>query len=107
MSTASMILLLMVVGGATYLFRYSMIGLFANRNLPTWLKEMCSYIAPASFAALTVSALFIHGGEVSFALDAPKPWAALIAAVVAWRTGSVFATIGVGMASMYLLKLLF
>ena len=35
MSTASMILLLMVVGGATSLFRYSMIGLFANRNLPT------------------------------------------------------------------------
>lgn len=100
-----MVLLLTAVGVATYLFRYSMIGLFANRNLPTWLREMCRYIAPASFAALTVSALFVNGGQVSIVLDAPKPWAALIAAIVAWRTGNVFATIGVGMAALYTLKL--
>ncbi|MEE4607972.1 MAG: AzlD domain-containing protein [Desulfobacteraceae bacterium] len=105
MSTVSMVLLLTAVGGVTYLFRYSMIGLFANRDLPTWLREMCRYIAPASFAALTVSALFINGGQVSIALDAPKPWAALIAAIVAWRTGNVFATIGAGMAALYTLKL--
>jgi len=107
MSTPSMILLLTVVGAVTYLFRYSMIGLFANRELPAWLREMCGYIAPASFAALTVGALFIHGGQVSVDLGTPKPWAALIAAIVAWRTGNVFATIGVGMAALYLLKLLF
>jgi branched-subunit amino acid transport protein len=107
MSTASMILLLTAVGGATYLFRYSMIGLFANRELPAWLREMCGYIAPASFAALTVSALFIDGGQVSVDLGAPKPWAALIAAIVAWRTGNVFATIGAGMVALYLLKVFF
>ena len=35
---------------------------------------------------------------------APKPWAALVAALVAWRTGSVLATIGVGMAALYCFK---
>lgn len=107
MRTATLIVLLTAVGGMTYLFRYSMIGLFANRNLPAWLRELCTYIAPASFAALTVSALFIHGGQVTIVLDAPKPWAALIAVTVAWRTGSVFATIGAGMAALYVLKLFF
>ena len=34
------------------------------------------------------------------------PQAALVAAVVAWRTGNVLATIAVGMAALYLLKAL-
>ncbi len=99
--------LLLAVGIVTFLFRYAMIGIFANRNLPAWLHALCRQIAPASFAALTVSALFVRGGEVVIALDTPKPWASLVAAIVAWRTRSVLATIGVGMASLYLFKLLF
>ncbi len=107
MSTAALVLLLAAVGVVTYVFRYSMIGLFANRSLPAWLRELCSYIAPASFAALTVSALFIHGGQATIPYDTPKPWAALVAVIVAWRTGSVFATIGAGMAALYIFKAVF
>ncbi|NLF53668.1 MAG: AzlD domain-containing protein, partial [Thauera phenolivorans] len=51
--------------------------------------------------------LFVAGGEVTIALDGPRPWAALVAAAVAWRSRSVFATIGAGMATLYLLKILF
>ena len=47
------------------------------------------------------------GGEVVFAFDTPRPWAALVAVLVAWRTRNVLATIGAGMAALYLLKLLF
>lgn len=106
MSTAGLLALLVVVGLVTYLYRYSMIGFFASRNLPAWLHALCRHIAPASFAALTASALFVHGGEVVIDLAAPKPWAALVAALVAWRTRSVFATIGAGMAALYLFKFL-
>lgn len=106
MSTPALISLLVAVGIVTYLYRYSMIGFFASRNLPGWLHALCRHIAPASFAALTASALFVPGGEVSIALDAPKPWAALVAALVAWRTRNVLATIGTGMAALYLFKLL-
>ncbi|MBS0544554.1 MAG: AzlD domain-containing protein [Proteobacteria bacterium] len=106
MSTAALIGLLVAVGLVTFLYRYAMIGLFASRNLPGWLHALCRHIAPASFAALTASALFVHGGEVAIDLAAPKPWAALVAALVAWRTRSVLATIGTGMAALYLLKFL-
>lgn len=107
MSTAALIALLAVVGGVTFLYRYSMIGLFAGRSLPGWLHALCRHIAPASFAALTASALFIQGGDVTLALHTPKPWAALIAALVAWHTRKVLPTIGAGMAALYLFKLLF
>ena len=107
MSTSQLIALLVVVGVLTFLYRYAMIGLFASRSLPAWLHALCRHIAPASFAALTASALFVSSGEVHFALDTPRPWAALVAVLVAWRTRNVLATIGAGMATLYLLKLLF
>lgn len=107
MSTAALLALLVVIGLVTFVYRYAMIGLFAKRSLPGWLNALCRHIAPASFAALTAGELFIHGGEVALALAAPKPWAALVAALVAWRTGNVLATIGAGMAALYLFKWLF
>ncbi len=107
MSTAALLALLVVIGLVTFVYRYAMIGLFANRSLPGWLHALCRHIAPASFAALTAGELFIHGGEVVLALAAPKPWAALVAALIAWRTGNVLATIGAGMAALYLFKWLF
>lgn len=107
MSVATLGLLLVAVGALTFLFRYAMIGLVAGRGLPRWVHALCRHIAPASFAALTASALFVAGGEVVFAFDTPRPWAALVAVLVAWRTRNVLATIGAGMAALYLLKLLF
>ncbi len=107
MSTAALLGLLAVVGVVTFLYRYAMIGLLVSRSLPGWLHALCRHIAPASFAALTAGELFVHGGEVVLALAAPKPWAALVAALVAWRTRNVLATIAVGMAALYLFKALF
>ena len=107
MSTPTLLALLAAVGALTYLYRYLMIGVFASHRLPPWLHALCRHIAPASFAALTASALFVAGDEVRIALDGPRPWAALVAAAVAWRSRSVFATIGAGMATLYLLKFLF
>jgi len=104
MSTPALLALLAVVGVLTFLYRYAMIGIFALHSLPGWLHALCRHIAPASFAALTASALFVNAGEVQFAFDTPRPWAALAAVLVAWRTRSVLATIAAGMATLYLLK---
>lgn len=107
MSTTTLLGLLGAAGLLTFAYRYSMIGLLAGRTLPAWLHALCRHIAPASFAALTASALFVASGEVVLAFDSPRPWAALIASVVAWRSGNVFATIAAGMVALHLLKLLF
>lgn len=107
MSTPALLVLLALIGALTFLYRYAMIGLFASRSLPAWLHALCRHIAPASFAALTASALFVAGGEVQFAVDSARPWAALVAVLVAWRTRNVFATIGAGMAALHLFKLVF
>lgn len=99
-----MLTLMMVVGAVTFLYRYAMIGVFAHRALPPWLERLCRFVAPASFAALVTSTLFVSGQQVELELASPRLWAAVIAAVVAWRTGHVFATITTGMGVLYLLK---
>jgi branched-subunit amino acid transport protein len=106
MSTPVLLALLFAVGLLTFLYRYAMIGLLARYSLPGWLHALCRYIAPASFAALVAGELFVQGGEVVFALAAPKPLAAGIAALVAWRTRGVLPTIAAGMAALYLFKFL-
>lgn len=107
MSTGTLLALIVVVGLITFLFRYSMIGLLAGKRLPGWLHALSRHVAPASFAALTASALFVDGGEVVLALAVPKPWAALVAALVAWHTRNVLATIASGMLALSVFKLLF
>ncbi|NJA88783.1 AzlD domain-containing protein [Rhodocyclus tenuis] len=106
MSTVSLLLLLVGVGAVTFLYRYSMIGLFASRKLPDSVRELCRHIAPASFAALCASALFIQHGAVTLGFDSPRTWAALIAALVALHTRNVIATIITGMLALTLLKLI-
>lgn len=107
MSTTTLLLLLALVGGLTYLYRYAMIGLFASRSLPAWLHALCRHIAPASFAALTASALSKANCTSPPATNSARPWAALVAVLVAWRTRNVLATIGAGMAALHLFKLVF
>lgn len=104
MGTLALLSLLLALGLVTFLYRYSMIGLLAGRRLPGWLHSICRNIAPASFAALTATSLFVQDGGPHLDLTQPKPWAALVAALVAWRSGSVLGTIAAGMATLALLK---
>jgi len=104
MSDSVLLLLMIVVGAITFLYRYAMIGLFAHRDLPSWLARLCRFVAPASFAALIATTLFVSGHEVHVEISSPKLWAALVAGLVAWRSGNVLATIATGMGVLYLLK---
>ena len=104
MGDAELLVLMLVVGGITFLYRYAMIGLFAHRELPPWLARLCQFVAPASFAALIASTLFVTGHDVHVDMSSPKLWAACVAGLVAWKTGNVLATIATGMVILYALK---
>lgn len=104
MSDVELLILMMVVGGITFLYRYAMIGWFAHHELPSWLARLCQFVAPASFAALIASTLFVTGHEVQVDISSPKLWAACVAGLIAWKTGNVLATIASGMCALYVLK---
>ena len=96
-------LIIIFVGMGTYLTRLSFIGIFGNREIPTYVERPLRLVAPAVLAAIAIPELVAPEGEVFFSFDNLRLLAGLIAIVVAWRTRSIGWTIGVGMGSLWLL----
>jgi branched-subunit amino acid transport protein len=71
---------------------------------PAWAARWLGFVPVSVFVALALHPLVIAGGtEPRLALGAPL-LAGLLGACAAWRTGSVFVTIAVGMAAYWLLR---
>jgi branched-subunit amino acid transport protein len=88
----------------TLAMRASMVTLLADVAIPLRIEQALSLVAPAVLAGLVAQTLFLDGGELR-PLDT---WylAALVAALVAWRTRSFGWTLLVGMGSVWLLEAL-
>lgn len=90
----------------TFLIRYSFIGLFSDRDMPTWLERALKLMVPAIFAAIVFSGVAIVngslGGEVAGWADWPRYAAACIAfAAAILSRGNMLVTLAVGMACLH------
>jgi branched-subunit amino acid transport protein len=94
------------VGVGTYLGRLSFIAVLGVTGVPPWLGRALKHVAPAVLAALVAPAVLAPDGSIDAGLGNPRLYAALVAAVVAWRVRSVAATIVIGMALLWVLQAL-
>jgi branched-subunit amino acid transport protein len=89
----------------TFTTRY----LFLDGRLPIRLgpnvRHLLSYSGPAVLAAIAAPILLVHQQQLDLASDNAYLWGALMAIVVAHRTGSVYWTIGLGMLIFMLVGL--
>lgn len=98
-------LVIVIIGVGTYLTRLSFIGALGTRSMPEWAVQPLRYVAPAVLAALVVPAIALRDGALDLAPGSnPRLLAALLAAIVAWRTKNVAAVIVVGMATLWILQ---
>jgi len=98
---------IVVVGVGTFLIRFSFIYLFEYLSaVPEALERALRLVPAAVLAALVVPAVVFGDGGPAAAVDADRLFAAGVAAVVAWRTENVLATIGVGILVLLSLQLL-
>lgn len=105
MSDLHIWLAVVLIGIATYGFRYSFIHLFGRIDeVPPAVKRVLRYVPPAVLAALVVPDLVTVRPTVAATLLDERLIAGIAAAVVAWRTENVFATIGVGMLVLWLFR---
>ena len=104
-STAVIWGLLLVAAAGTWAIRLSFIALFGRiETVPDVVMRILRLIPAAVLAALTAPTLTHATG--SFDLTTPRFAAGILAAVVAWRTKNVMATIGVGMVALWVLQAL-
>ncbi len=104
MSEVTIWLLILVIGLGTYLMRLSGIQLFGKRGMPPRLKRALRFVPSAVIAAIVVPAIVYGGPDPGLHAENLRLWAGLIAAIVAWTTRSVLATLGIGMGSLWLLQ---
>jgi branched-subunit amino acid transport protein len=97
---------IVLAGAGTYALRASFL-LAADRlaRVPSGVERLLRQIPPAALASLVVPALLRPHGELD--LFSPRLVAGLVAAVVAWRTRNVAATLTVGMGLLVLLDVFF
>lgn len=99
-----------IVGAAavgTLLLRWSFIGLAAKAGkVPVPLQRALRFVPAAVLAALTIPALLRPDGTLDATIDNHRLLAGSLAALVAWRTRHVLATIVVGMIALWVLDTL-
>lgn len=99
----------LVIAGAavgSYLLRISFITVFGRIDrVPPRVKTTLSMVPPAVLAALVLPELVLADGALALTLGNDRLLAGAVAAVVAWRTEDMLATVVVGMGVLYALAL--
>lgn len=95
-----------IAGLLTYLIRLSFIWLFGRLQMPGWLMRLLSYVPVAVFSAIIFPTTLAPDGSLNLGLSNPRVPAALLAALVAWKTRNVIYVVIVGMAVLWILTAL-
>jgi branched-subunit amino acid transport protein len=97
-------LVLLTAGLITFGLRLSFIALFGRLSVPSWLTRALRYVPPAVLSAIIFPDVLLPGGSLDLSPLNPRLLAALVAALVAWRTRSLALTIVVGMGILLFLQ---
>jgi len=89
------------LGAATFLIRFSFLGMIGNRALPPLAERMLRYVPVAVLPAL-VAPLVVWPAATDGAPDAPRLIAAVVALAIGASSRSVLGAIFGGMAALYL-----
>ena len=93
-------LVVTVVAAVSLAFRLSFFVLFSRvESVPPRVEAVLRYVGPSVIAALVLPAVLMAEG--SFSPFTPEFAAAVVAALVAWRTENIAATVGVGMVVLW------
>ncbi|MFC4449016.1 AzlD domain-containing protein [Halorussus aquaticus] len=106
--SATLWLVILAAGVGTFLIRFSFIGLFGLLDdVPEGVERALRFVPAAVLSALVVPQLVVVDGSVALSAGNPRLLAGALAALVAWRTEDVLATLLAGMASLWLLTFVF
>lgn len=97
-------LTLLCMGLVTYAIRLSLIGVLGDWQVPPLITRALRFVPPAVLSAIILPELLRPDDTLDLSLTNTRLLAGLLAALVAWRTKNVLATIAVGMVTLWLLQ---
>jgi len=94
------------MGIVTYATRLSFVLLLGQVEIPPVVRRALRLTPSAVFAAIIFPELLQPGGTLDVSVGNPRLLAGVLAGLVAWRTQNVLLTVGVGMATLWILQML-
>jgi branched-subunit amino acid transport protein len=91
-------------GAFTFATRASFIVLQGDREFPEGLRRALRYVPAAVLSAIVWPSVVAPGRELDLSPANLRIYAALVAALVAWRFKNILATIAAGMGVLWLLQ---
>lgn len=100
------ILIIMGMAAVTFVTRFSCVALLQQTGMPAWLERWLKHIPTAILTALIVPALVLPEGQIDISLHNHYLVAGVIAALVAYKSRNIIATLMLGLGTMVSLRLL-
>jgi len=99
-------LVLLCGGLLTFGMRFSFIYLLGRFRIPETARRALNYVPPAVLSAIIFPELFFRNGAPDLSAGNTRMLAGLVAVLVAWFCKNTLLTIVVGMAALFVLRLL-
>ena len=96
--------LILAMALVTYLLRYLPLVYLRRVDISPWFRRWLELAPAAILAAMLAPSLLVAEEHIALSPENPNLWAALPAALVAWRTRNIMLTILVGMAASALIQ---
>lgn len=101
MSDLAMWIMFAAVGIGTFAIRLCFIELQGRWQVPALFTRALVYVPASVMAALALPAVVYPTGQSSIDISSPQIPAAIIAALVAWKTRSTVLTLAAGKAALW------
>lgn len=100
--------LLLILGMTLVTFgvRYPVLALVGRLHLPEPLVRALKYVPPAVLTAIIVPAVLLREGNLDVSPGNAYLVAAVVAALVAWRTRSLLGTIVIGLGVFFVWRVI-
>lgn len=107
MNDTFMLCLAMLAGGLITFATRAIFLMSGERFSPgPRFRALLAYVPAAVLAALIAPEVLVQQGKLLPVAENPRLWAAALAVVVAFFSRSVLATIGVGLAALWVFRML-
>ncbi len=103
---SEILIIIIGMGIVTYFTRIGALALFRFIGVPSWLNRWLKYVPVAILTALIVPSLLLPQGYLDISINNHYLIAGIVAAVVAYKSRNIIATLGLGISVMLVLKLL-
>ncbi len=98
-------LIIFGMAAVTFATRFSCVALFSKTGMPKWLERWLKHIPNAILTALIVPALLLPQGQIDISWQNHYLIAGMVAAVIAYKSRNIIATLLLGMGTMLVLRL--